>query len=57
METVGQTVGTVQEPSNGGGLIGAGKNLLDKVKTPVFWFAIGYVTSLIISRKKKYIKV
>jgi hypothetical protein len=28
-------------------------NFFEKLKTPVFWFAIGYVTSMIVSRKKK----
>ncbi len=28
-------------------------SVFDKIKTPVFWFAIGYAVSMYIGRKKK----
>lgn len=37
------------------GLVGAAQGLLDKVKGPVFWFAIGFVACKLIDRKKKRI--
>lgn len=37
------------------GLVASAQGLLDKIKGPVFWFAIGFVACKLIDRKKKRI--
>ena len=32
-------------------------NLLDKLKTPVFWFAVGYIAAVIIIKCKKVVTI
>ena len=44
-----ETMGQDMTPSGGNPITTA----LDKLKTPVFWFSIGFVAAMIVTRKKK----
>lgn len=34
-------------------LVKSASGMLDKLKTPVFWFAIGFIAAVVVTRKKK----
>jgi len=50
MEKENNNISTVGQE---GGLVNQVQGLFDKVKSPVFWVAIGFVTCKFLDRKKK----
>jgi len=48
-------LGQEYQPIGQQGFMQTAGTFFEKLKTPVFWFAIGYVTSMLMTKKKSRI--